>query len=278
MPALLDGYLSRLGAVRPPSLDEAVLARLHVAHLERVPFENLDIALGRPLALDIESLYDKIVRRRRGGFCYELNGLFAWLLEGLGFEVERLEARVWSDGRPGPEFDHLALRVIVDRRPWLADVGFGDSFVEPLPWSGPEVEQRGTRYRLRESGGRTLLERRADGGEWRPQYDLSGVPRELSDFEPMCRYQQTSPESIFTRKAVCTRLTTDGRLTWANGRRISTRGGERAERPVREPSHLAEVLRDDFGVELAAAEVELLSRFRPPPDPGIAIDLGDPVS
>ena len=168
----------------------------------------------------------------------------------------------------------MALRVTGGEHSWLADVGFGESFVEPLPWATGEHDQGGERYRLREIEGRTRLERRPRGREWEPLYDLSPDARELADFDPMCRHQQTSPESIFTRKAVCTRLTSDGRLTWANGRRISTRAGERTELPATEPAALAGVLRDDFGIELTAEEIEILSRFRPPPPPGVAVDVG----
>src|SRR5215470_1616306 len=115
----------------PPSLP--LLRRLHAAHMLAVPFENLSIHVGEPISLGVDALYDKIVRRRRGGFCYELNGLFAWLLRHLGFTVTLLSARVAQpDGGFTPEFDHLALVVPdIDGADWLADVGFGDSFHRP---------------------------------------------------------------------------------------------------------------------------------------------------
>jgi arylamine N-acetyltransferase len=112
-----------------------------------VPFENLDISLGRKIICDESRFLHKIVNERRGGFCYEMNGAFAELLRALGFKVTLLSARVsGGDGSEGPEFDHLALRVDLDQ-PWLADVGFGDSFVEPLLLE-PGLEQAQIRQML----------------------------------------------------------------------------------------------------------------------------------
>src|SRR5262249_48688823 len=104
-------YLDRIGATRPPVLDGAALGALHRAHLLTVPFENLSIHLAEPISLAEGDLADKIVTRRRGGFCYELNGTFALLLEALGANVVRAAARVYGDGRLGPPFDHLTLIV-----------------------------------------------------------------------------------------------------------------------------------------------------------------------
>ena len=130
----LTAYLDRIGAQRPGVLDEAALHVLHRAHLMTVPFENLSIHLNEPISLAEGDLVGKIVTRRRGGFCYELNGAFALLLEALGAHVVRVAARVHGDGRLGPPFDHLALIV---RLPggsgrWLADVGFGSHSTHPL--------------------------------------------------------------------------------------------------------------------------------------------------
>jgi N-hydroxyarylamine O-acetyltransferase len=124
----VEDYLQRLGYNGDRIPNAETLRNLHHAHLLAVPFENLDIHLGRPIVLDEKSLYEKIVRRRRGGFCYEANGLFAALLRELGFNVALLSARVMDGGKLGPEFDHLTLLVQLEER-WLADVGFGDSFL-----------------------------------------------------------------------------------------------------------------------------------------------------
>jgi N-hydroxyarylamine O-acetyltransferase len=126
----VDAYLARIGYTGAREPGERVLAELHRAHMLAVPFENLDIHLGVENVLDPEHVFDKIVTRRRGGWCYELNGLFALLLEALGFEVTRYSAAVVVS-EPTPDFVHLTLRVDLDR-PWLADVGFGASFTRPL--------------------------------------------------------------------------------------------------------------------------------------------------
>jgi N-hydroxyarylamine O-acetyltransferase len=133
-----------------PSLPR--LCSLHEAHLLAVPFETLSIHYAQPITLDVAALYDKIVRRRRGGFCYELNGLFAWLLRQLGFTVTLLSARVaQADGGFTPDFDHMALLVHhLDGADWLTEVGFGDGFRQPLRMQ-PAVAQDGAdghRYRL----------------------------------------------------------------------------------------------------------------------------------
>ena len=134
----IQAYLRRINYSGEQAPSAATLYELHRAHLLAVPFENLDIHLGRPIVLDQDALFDKIVTRRRGGFCYELNGLFALLLRELGFEVTLLAAGVArADGGFGPEFDHLTLLVRAtslnpQSEVWLADVGFGDSFREPL--------------------------------------------------------------------------------------------------------------------------------------------------
>ena len=247
----VDVYLERIGyqGTRAPTAE--TLRQLHRAHLHTVPFENLDIPLGRPIALRPSVLYDKIVGRRRGGFCYELNTMFGWLLEQLGFEVSLLSARVFSDGRPGPAFDHMLLRV-EDTTPWIADVGFGDSFIEPLPLDAETRTQRDCAYRLTEAGGQWTLHRQRPESAWEPQYVFALTPHQRDAFNPMCRYHQTSPESHFTRKSVCSRLTRTGRITVSNGRFIITTDGTRQETIITDEAVYRRRLKKSFGIELAA--------------------------
>jgi N-hydroxyarylamine O-acetyltransferase len=243
-------YLQRLnyhGSTEPAA---ETLRELHRAHMLAVPFENLDIPLGREIVLDDERLYAKIVERRRGGFCYELNGAFAALLRELGFDVKMLAAGVArADGSFGPLFGHMTLMVELEER-WLADVGFGDSFCEPLRLDdeGEQAQAFGT-YRIRQDGEQRIMEQRK-GDEWQPQYRFPVQPYEYSDYMEMCRYHQTSPESPFTQKRVCSLATTDGRITLTNGRLITTIGDERHERELASESETAAVLRDRFGVVL----------------------------
>src|SRR5271166_1930895 len=138
----VSSYLARIRYVGSTTPTFGTLCAIHHAHMLAVPFEDLDISLGRRIVLDEDALLRKIVTNRRGGFCYELNGAFAALLRELGFAITLLSARVSRDsGGEGPEFDHLALRVdFVDDDAWLADVGFGDSFLKPLQLK-PDIEQ-----------------------------------------------------------------------------------------------------------------------------------------
>src|SRR5262249_16862497 len=139
----LTAYLDRIGVTRPVVLDEKALGVLHRAHQLAVPFENLSIHMAEPISLNEGDLVDKIVTRRRGGFCYELNGAFALVLEALGASVARLAARVYGEGQLSPPFDHLALvvRLADGSGPWLADVGFGSHSTYPLRYDSRHEQE-----------------------------------------------------------------------------------------------------------------------------------------
>jgi N-hydroxyarylamine O-acetyltransferase len=245
----LEAYLQRIGyhGAREATVD--TLVQLHRAHMVSVPFENLDIPLGRPIVLSLPALFEKVVRRRRGGFCYELNALFAWCLQALGFRVEMLSARVFNGEGFGPELDHMLLLVGGGERA-IADVGFGDSFLEPIPLGQDEQAQHGRSYRLVEQGEDWVLQQRIPGSDWLPQYAFSLLPRELEDFHSMCHYQQTSPASGFTRKSVCSLATRGGRVTLSNGRLIVTCEGHREERTIASAAEYLALLREHFGIDL----------------------------
>ncbi len=245
-----DAYLRRIGYRGPRDPALGTLRRLHVAHLRAVPFENLDIALGRLISLDPDAMFRKIVDRRRGGYCYELNGLFALLLRELGFHVDILSAGVAKlDGGYSPEFDHMALRVDLEE-PWLADVGFGDLFLEPLRLDAGGVQEEGARsFRTDREGERHVLSMQDPGEAWKPQYRFTTNPHRIEDFEDRNQWQQTSPESHFTRNSICSRATADGRITLSGLRLIETTGSTRRERTLNEDERWA-VLRDSFHIEL----------------------------
>lgn len=254
-----------------------LLQTLHEAHMLAVPFENLSIHYSQPIVLRDEALYDKIVRRHRGGFCYELNGLFAWLLRQLGFEVTLLSAEVaQAKGGYSPEFDHLALLVHqMDGTDWIADVGFGDSFRRPLRLRA-DVEQDGADgrlYRLREDqqdDGREaerteqrqrtywIVQQRDDTGDtgdqdatqWAPQYRFTLQPHALADFTARCQYHQTSPESHFTQQRICSLALPLGRISLSDMRLITTIQGSREERVVRSDEEYRELLAQSFGIAL----------------------------
>jgi N-hydroxyarylamine O-acetyltransferase len=257
----IAAYLARLDYFGSRTPDVQTLRALHRAHLYAVPFENLDIPLGRPISLDPDALFDKIVTQHRGGFCYELNGLFARLLWALGFRVTLLAARdSREDGSLGPEFDHLTLRVTCpaddDRIPWLADVGWGDTFRDPLRLDTDELQPQDARaYRIETGGLRRYLWQREANGSWERQYAFTLQPRRFSEFAGTCLYHQTSPESSFTRHVIVTRAMPDGRVTLSGLRLITTRDGAREEREVAPPAYL-DRLREYFGITLDRSPFE----------------------
>ncbi|MEY9877794.1 N-hydroxyarylamine O-acetyltransferase [Streptacidiphilus sp. MAP12-33] len=248
----VTAYLARIGADRPARPDAAALRGLHLAHLRAVPFENLGIHLGEPIVLEPGALFDKVVGRGRGGFCYELNGLFAELLGELGYGVTLLAARVHGGEEAGfgPLFDHLALRVTdADGAEWLVDVGFGRHTDHPLRFllGADQRDPTGT-YRLeaREDGTGDVVVLR----EGAPQYLLELRPRTLADFEVCCWWQQTSPKSHFTQNTLCSLRTPAGRTT-ISGRTLveSQDSGERTERELT-GAQLLRTYADSFGVVL----------------------------
>ena len=171
--AFLSAYLDRIGYAGSRTPTAQTLCDLHRAHLFAVPFENLDIPLGREIICEEKAFLRKIVEKRRGGFCYEMNGAFAALLRALGFKVTLLSARVpREDGSDGPEFDHLALRVDLEG-PWLADVGFGESFLDPLRLeTGTEQSQQVGKFRIAEQEKPFLVERIDGRRTWKRQYSF----------------------------------------------------------------------------------------------------------
>src|SRR5437660_6897561 len=246
----IQSYLERINYSGPLSAAPETLRRLQLAHLLAVPFENLSIHATEPIVLNDDALFEIIVDERRGGFCYELNGLFAALLRGLGFEVTMLSAQVANaSGTFGPDFEHMCLLVTLNDR-WLVDVGFGDSFIEPLIIDSHQAQiQRGWAYRLNEQESYcVLMQRKTEDDDWRPQYRFQLKPYQYSDFAGMCHYHQTSADSHFTQKSICSRLTPDGRVTLADMRLIVQRDGGRYERPVESSREYAQLLNEHFGI------------------------------
>ena len=245
-----QAYLQRINYTGSLDPTAETLRQLQVAHLRTVPFENLSIHSSEPIVLDDEALFDKIVSRRRGGFCYELNGLFAALLRALEFKVAKLSAPVANaEGIYGPDFDHMTLLVSIGERR-LVDVGFGDSFLEPLLLDERNQQIQGDRaYRIVEEGEHLVLMQRSSDDEWKRQYRFTLQEHEYPDFGEMCRYHQTSPQSHFTRARICSRATTEGRISLSGLRFITTRaGGKPQERLLTNEEEYATILHDQFGV------------------------------
>lgn len=258
----VTAYIKRIGYDGPTQPTAETLSGLHRAHLYHVPFENLSIHLGEPIELDLPALFDKIVRRKRGGFCYELNGLFAGLLEALGYQVERLSASSANDdGTYALPFDHLVLQVRCAPEAdlfWLADVGWGDGFIEPLRLGTDNPQPQGGRvFRIVPDASEYVVIELTSDGRWLKHYRFDRTPYPLDDFLPMCRYHQTSPESMFTRKRLCTICTPAGRTTLSGKTLIDTKdtgglrgSGIREEHELTGENEVDQVLQSIFGIAL----------------------------
>ncbi|CAF97997.1 unnamed protein product [Tetraodon nigroviridis] len=257
-------YLSRIGFSGPaePSLD--VLRAVHSCHLHSVPFENLTIHSGGRVQLDLPALYEKVVNQRRGGFCYEVNGLFSWLLAQLGFQVTLLSAQVKRPaGFYGPPFDHLLLMVTIDGGRWLCDVGFGTAvFPTPLSLDTGGLQEKGHRvYRLRRADGMIFAEwqqeeNRGADGDWVDFYKFTLEPRCFQDFFQMCQYHQTSPCSLFFCKSLCMLFKSNSKVAYIGRRLTTTRfpevPGGKVEITTRElrDEEVPGILAETFGIFL----------------------------
>lgn len=249
----IEAYLKRINYRGPLAATAETLRALQVAHLLAVPFENLSIHAKETIVLEDEALFNKIVERRRGGFCYEVNGLFAALLRALGFAVQMLSAGVANaEGSFGPPFDHMALVVSLKER-WLVDVGFGDSFQEPLRLDERREQRQGKRvFRIDEDDAHLILRRRDEDEDWKAEYRFTLEPYGYTDYAEMCRYHQTSPASHFTRARICSRATPAGRVTLSEMRFITTgEDGKRQERTLSSQEEYAAILREHFGIVMA---------------------------
>lgn len=251
----VSAYVERLHYARHVKPDVETLHGLHLAHMYNIPFENLDIGLKRLIRIDQAALWDKLIIQKRGGFCYELNGLFAWLLRQSGFDVTYLNARVFNrEGQLGIDFDHLALLVKIpkDRSLWLADVGFGDSFNEPLRLDEPGEQVQGLRaYRLEKTHAGFIPWQRNYDGSWERLYFFDLQPHQFpEEYESACRYHQTSPKSSFTRGSIISKATPEGRISLEEKRLIITTHGRRREHRLEGEQEYHRLLKSKFDVTL----------------------------
>lgn len=265
----LDAYLARIGLDRRPAADAAGLARVQQAHRRAIAFENLDIALGRPIAIDGEAVFAKLVGRRRGGYCFEHNRLYADMLAELGFAARPLLARVLlglGAGDPLPPRTHVLLEVAVAGEPWIADAGFGGSFVPPLPLADGAAAETddGARHRLRrlrdDPRGDWLLERGGPGGGWQAQYAFTLAPVAQADLEQANHWTSTRPGTRFTTLRIASLALPGGFAALTDGTLRLTEGGATREERIAGERYGA-VLAETFGIALTADELAAL----PPP-------------
>ncbi len=248
-----SAYLDRIGYAGPRAPDFATLDGVMRAHVAAVPFENLDVQLGRPVGLDLETIFTKIVGQRRGGWCYEQNGLLGWALAELGFEVRRIACGVMraanGDAAMG---NHLALIVRLDR-PWLVDVGFGGSQAAPIALA--EASHAHPPYAI------TLS--RADADHWRFSetlgadkpfsFDFAETSADEALLAAKCAWLQTGAELPFVPNFVVQRRAGDRHLS-LRGRVFSERGSEgETERLLADADDLVATLKDRFGLDVPEA-------------------------
>src|SRR5213595_2904025 len=246
----ISAYLDRINYRGPLNADAETLRQLHIAHLCNVPFENLSIHRGEPIRLDDEALFEKIVTRRRGGFCYELNGLFAALLRALGFEVAMLSAEVANDdGTFSEPFDHMTMMVTLDER-WLVDVGFGDSFIEPLRIDERRAQIQGDRaYRIEPGEDYLVMQQKtSEVDDWKSGYRFNLTTYQYADYLERCLFHQTSPASHFTQNRICSMLTMNGRISVSDRRFIVSEDGIRNDYPVGSDEEYRALLLEHFGI------------------------------
>lgn len=264
----LPAYLRRVGHDAEGAPSPETLAALHRAHVAAIPFENLDIVLGRGVGVELADVQAKLVHARRGGYCYEHGLLFAAALERLGYDVDRLLARVGGDRERPRGRTHMLLRVRAGSQHWLADVGFGSGLLEPLPFTanGPS-RQGGWTLRLAPSGPRAweLHERR--GEEWAVLYGFDDQVQRHADVVVANHFTSTWPRSPFVGRLVVVRKDGDA-LRELVGRTLTlTRPDGRTEDREVDDREFGGTLRDVFGLDLGADDVERLIRVSAAPGP-----------
>ena len=196
-------FLQRIEYSEGAAVNLQTLRKLHAAHVAKIPFETLDIFSGKRFSLSLSDLYDKIVRRRRGGYCYELNGFFFHALQGIGFEVSMHNAQLYDSRQQAIlTSQHMVLVVRLEEL-WLVDVGYGNGFTEPLSLESREPQQQGHRtFRCLQETGKFIVQERVEG-VWEPWYAFAQESKEIADFEGRNAFHQTSRDSVFFGKRIC---------------------------------------------------------------------------
>ena len=248
----IEKYLKRINysGSTEPTLE--VLNNLHLTHLYHVPFENLDIHNQTPIELHLGKIYEKVVINHRGGFCYELNGLFYVLLRSIGFDAKMVSARVFmSNGEYSPEYDHLMNVVNINGEEYLTDIGYGKFSFTPLKLNIDEIQHdKSADYVIDEFEGDYLRVCRSDNGNKTPIFIFKKSARKFSEFEEMCRFHQTNPISPFTKKRFITLPNENGRNTILGNTLKQTIASSTTETEIENESEFKKILKSIFGVEI----------------------------
>jgi N-hydroxyarylamine O-acetyltransferase len=249
----LNKYLQRINHAGGVAPTIQTLNTLQKNHLLNIPFENLDIHYGRKINLDIVPIFEKIVNNGRGGFCYELNGLFHTLLRAIGFDIKMISARAFNSQQQifGQEYDHLALIVSIGTTEYLADVGFGEFSFLPLKMALNEIQhdQRAA-FKIERYDDRYLKVSKQAGENWLPEYIFSSIPRTFNEFQEMCNYHQTSPHSHFTQNKLCSIATENGRITLTGDKLKVTDGSTAYEQRLLNDEEFTSNLAKYFNIKI----------------------------
>ena len=253
----VGAYLSRIGYRGETAASVEALQALHRAHVESIPFENLDILLGRGISLELDAIQEKMLYSQRGGYCFEHNLLFGALLERLGFGVRRLDASRQPD-RPGPR-THMCLAVEVGSEVWLADVGFGTALLEAVPVRDEAIsEQEGWSYSLKKEEGMNWILRSLEGDGWSNEYAFTLEPQRPIDYVVHNHFTSTHPASPFVNQLVALRKTTEKQYALRGRNFVTSKPGEAPEHEVVADDDLAGVLERAFGIIVGDDELPRL--------------------
>ncbi|MCP3734994.1 arylamine N-acetyltransferase [Sphingomonas sp. RP10(2022)] len=269
----LDAYLARIGLPARVTPDAEGLGRLQREHRLSIPFENLDVRLGRGIAIDSAGVFAKLVVARRGGYCFEHNRLFLDALAALGFQARPLLARVWLGATTVPPLTHTFSLVTIDGQEWIADAGFGASYAPVLPLvEGAEAQAPdGARFRLRRDADHGwMLERDGDAGStdgrgagagWQPQYSFHETPVFDADLALSNHWTSTAPDSRFTQLTIASIVLPHG-LAGLTDRRYHRRAGDATTvAEITDPRVYRMRLSLMFGIDLTADEIATLGLF-----------------
>jgi len=248
----VNDYLNHIQINSIEEPDYPFLEKLMNHHLLSIPFENLSVRKGKTINLEESALFNKIITQKRGGFCYELNGLFKWLLSNLGYLVSLVSAEVYcsTDNTFSPGFDHMVLLVHLENT-YVVDVGFGDAFRKPISLKNGICEDVSGKYRVfpQNPSQNSYVIQKQEAGNWQAIYRFTDTPQEMIDFNEMCRYNSTSPNSHFTQKTICTLAQSNGRITLTDEHLIITKSGIKHKIPVTSHQCFKMYLLNNFNID-----------------------------
>ncbi|TCT24574.1 N-hydroxyarylamine O-acetyltransferase [Melghiribacillus thermohalophilus] len=249
----IQPYLHHIG-INPERVSDrkALFRDIQRRHLLTVPFENLDIHLKHPLSMDPVKVQEKVAVHKRGGLCFELNSLLGAVYRELGYQVHYVSAAFWNEDKHdwNPPYSHLALNVNVEGKTYLADVGVGGGFMEPIEIRhGMVYEDHLATYRLEQTGDTSYILQKSANDQWEKLFQFSTQPEELAAFQPMCRYYETSKDTLFGQERLCSIATADGRISLSEESLTITRNKVKEKSPVTSEKEWRRLLKKYFGID-----------------------------